>query len=162
MALFMVQPENFRPHDRSRYVASATAFRFVSPTVKWVTIPVYGANPKRRSLAPCARRPADSRLGALRPATQAMRDRRPATCAGPATEPCRRAAEVLSLRGILRSDRTGWVNNDVGFRGDSAMTARDGINRLSNAGTIPYGKSDWLWAVGHAFGDASPTALTMG
>lgn len=42
------------------------------------------------------------------------------------------------------------------------MTDRDGINNLSNAGTIPYGKTDWPWTVGHAPGDASPTALTMG
>ena len=45
MALFMVQPENFRPHDRSSLPASATAPRCVSLTVRRVTIPVHGANP---------------------------------------------------------------------------------------------------------------------
>ena len=162
MASLMVEPENFRPHDRSSLPASTTAPRCVSPTVRRATIPVHGANPQRRSQAPRGRRPADPRPWALRPATQGMRDRRPADGAGPATEPCRRAAEVLSLRGILRSDRTAWGNPDAGFRGDSAMTARDGINRLSNPGTIPYGKTGWPRAVGHAFGDLSPTALTKG
>lgn len=162
MALFMAQPENFRPYDCSRPVASATALTRVSPTVKRVTTPVRGANPNRRSQAPCDRCPADPRPWALRPATQGMRDRRPADDAGPATEPCRHAAEVLSLRRLFRSDRTAWVNDDAGCRGVSAMTARDGINRLSSAGTIPYGKTDCPRAVGHAPGDVSPTALTMG
>ena len=49
-----------------------------------------------------------------------------------------------------------------GCRGVSAMTTRDGINRLPNAGTIPYGKTDWPWTVGHELGDTSPTALTTG
>lgn len=162
MALFMVQPDNSRPYDRSRLAASATAPKRVSTTVKRVTTPVRGANPKRRSQAPCGRRPADPRPWALRPATQGMRDRRPAAGAGPATEPCRRAAEVLSLRRLFRSDRTAWVNNHTICRGVSAMTDRDGINNLSSAGTIPYGKTDCPRAVGHASGDVSPTALTMG
>lgn len=162
MALFMAKPENFRPYDRSRLTASATALTCVSPTVKRVTIPVRGANPKRRSQAPSGRRPADPRPWALRPATQGMRDRRPAAAAGPATEPCRRAAEVLSLRCLFRSDRTAWVSNHAVCRGASAMTDRDGINNLSSAGTIPYGKTGCPRAVGHAPGDVSPTALTMG
>ena len=61
MALFMAKPETFRPPDRSRLVASATAVTCVSPTVKRVTTPVRGANPERRSQAPCGRRPADPR-----------------------------------------------------------------------------------------------------
>ena len=162
MALLMVQPDNSRPYDRSRLTAPATALTRVSPTAERVTIPVRGANPKRRSQAPCGRRPADPRPWALRPATQGMRSRRPAAGAGPATEPCRRAAEVLSLRRLFRSDRTAWGNNHAVCRGVSAMTDRDDINNLSDAGTIPYGKTGCPRAVGHAPGDVSPTALTMG
>ena len=172
MALFTVQPGTFWLHDRASLMASATAFERDSRTVKQVTIPVHGANPQRRpqappsarrSQAPCGRRSADppalgvacSNAGHARPASSRA-------SAGPSTVPCRHVAEVLSLRRLIRSDSTGWVNNDAGYRGVSAMTARDGFNRLPNAGTLPYGKTDWPWTVGHVLGDTSPTALTTG
>ena len=168
--------EPFGCMDRASLMALATAFERDSRTVKQVTIPVHGANPQRRpqappparrSQAPCGRRPAGppvlgvacSNAGHARPAYSRA-------SAGPRhTVPCRHAAEVLSLRRLrrlIRSDSTGWVNNDADCRGVSAMTARDGFNRLPNAGTIPYGKTDWPWTVGHAPGDTSPTALTTG
>lgn len=100
MALFMVQPENSWPHDRSSLMASAVAFERVSLTVKQVTIPVHGANPQRRPLAPsparrsqapCGRRPVGPRSWALRAATQGMRDRR---SAAPAQAPPQNPAAV--------------------------------------------------------------------
>ena len=75
MALFTVQPGTFWLHDRASLMASVTAFERDSRTVKQVTIPVHGANPQRRSQAPCGRRSADPRPWALRAATQGMRDR---------------------------------------------------------------------------------------
>ena len=174
MALFTVQPETFWLHDRASLMASATAFERDSRTVKQVTIPVHGANPQRRpqapsparrSQAPCGRRSADPWPWALRAATQGMRDRRtaaPAQAPPYSALPPRGGGTVTARRLFLSSDSTEWINNHAGCRGVSAMTARDGINRLPNAGTIPYGKNGWPWTVGHAPGDTSPTALTTG
>ena len=92
MALFTVQPETFRLHDRAGLMALATAFERDSRTVKQVTIPVHGANlqprpkapsPARRSQAPCGRRPAGPRPWALRAATRGMQSSRPGAAHGP-------------------------------------------------------------------------------
>lgn len=172
MALFMVQSETLWPHDGAILMVSAMACERDSRTVKQVSIPVHGANPQRRpeTPSPARRSPstlwsASSRLPALGGTCSNAGHARPAfsrASAGPTTEPCRRAAEVLSLRRLFRSDRTRQGNNGTGCRGLSAMTVRDGINRLSNADTIPYGKTGWPWTGGHAPGDASLTALTTG
>ena len=119
-----------------------------TPTVKQVTSPTHGGTrnraPRRAFLHRVPRRLVDgvqpapgwgvacSNAGHARAASSRHR-------AGPRTEPCRHAAEVLSLRRLFRSDRTARVSNHAACRGDSAMTARDGLNKLPSAGTIPHG-----------------------
>ena len=162
MALFTVQPGTFWPHDRASLMASATALERDSRTVKQVTIPVHGANPQRRPPgAPSPARGAPKRLvvgvqPAPGPGRCVQQRRACATGVQPRQRrprhtvplPPRGGGTVTARRLFLSSDSTGWVNNDAGYRGVSAMTARDGFNRLPNAGTIPYGKTGWPWTVG--------------
>ena len=73
MALLMVQPETWWPHDRAGLLAAATALERDSRTVKQVTIPVHGVHHVTAppgapscSASPDAPRPASSRSPALR------------------------------------------------------------------------------------------------
>ena len=106
MALFTVQPETLWLHDGASLMALAAALERDSRTVKQVTIPVHGANPKRRpkapspawcSQAPCGRRPAGPPPWALRAARGACKAAVQARRTAPPTQPCRSAAEVASL-----------------------------------------------------------------
>lgn len=92
MALFMVQPETPRPHDRADLMAPAAALERDSRTVKQVSIPVHGAihndafghpflhRVPRRTAAGVQPVPGS---GALRAATRAMQRRRPGAAHGP-------------------------------------------------------------------------------